>query len=501
MLRRLRSSCLQEHRRKTRTLIDPVELYRGNPLGFFVHGLRELRDPSWHAWRVVLRAAYGFGCANDEDLALFREVAQRGPPKRRVKELWCIVGRRGGKDSIASMIAVHAACYADEGVALRAGERTLVACFATKRDQAGDIIFKYVRAYFERLPEFHRLVEGHLPASASRPITLRNNTDIAVVTNNFRAPRGRPIACAIFDEVCFWLDENSATPDKETYAAVLPGMGTIPNAMLVGISSPYRQSGLAFEKWKNYFGKASDDVLVIQAPTRTFHPTFPQSIIDQALEDDPEAAAAEWLAQWRRDLADFVSREVVEACTIKGRFELPRAVGASHVAFCDPSGGSVDSMTMAIAHRSREGKGILDCLREARAPFVPADVVLEFIPVLKSYGISKVVGDHYGGAWVVEEFKKHGISYETSELNKTQIYAEFLPLLNSIRVELLDGTPEARRCFNQLVSLERRTARGGRDSIDHPAGLHDDVVNAAAGALVLVAGRASVADRWRKMYG
>jgi hypothetical protein len=37
----------------------------------------------------------------------------------------------------------------------------------------------------------------------------------------------------------------------------------------------------------------------------------------------------------------------------------------------------------------------------------------------------------------------------------------------------------------QLVSLERTCVRGGRDKIDHPRGLHDDISNAAAGALVL----------------
>jgi hypothetical protein len=42
------------------------------------------------------------------------------------------------------------------------------------------------------------------------------------------------------------------------------------------------------------------------------------------------------------------------------------------------------------------------------------------------------------------------------------------------------------------VSLERRTSRGGKDSIDHPPGGHDDLANAAAGALVIAA---SASDR------
>ena len=36
---------------------------------------------------------------------------------------------------------------------------------------------------------------------------------------------------------------------------------------------------------------------------------------------------------------------------------------------------------------------------------------------------------------------------------------------------------------------ERRTARGGKDSIDHPRGAHDDVANAVAGAIMLAGAR------------
>jgi hypothetical protein len=59
-------------------------------------------------------------------------------------------------------------------------------------------------------------------------------------------------------------------------------------------------------------------------------------------------------------------------------------------------------------------------------------------------------------------------------------------MLNAHRCSLLDN----RRLVLQLCSLERRVGRGGRDSIDHPVGAHDDVANAAAGALLLVGTRA-----------
>jgi hypothetical protein len=60
-----------------------------------------------------------------------------------------------------------------------------------------------------------------------------------------------------------------------------------------------------------------------------------------------------------------------------------------------------------------------------------------------------------------------------------------LPLLNSRKVQLLDD----RRLISQLHGLERRTARGGKDSIDHSPGAKDDVANSVAGALVLAAGK------------
>jgi hypothetical protein len=94
------------------------------------------------------------------------------------------------------------------------------------------------------------------------------------------------------------------------------------------------------------------------------------------------------------------------------------------------------------------------------------------------------VGDRYAGEWPREAFRKLGIEYEPSEKPKSLLYGEALPLLNAGRCELLDLP----RLIAQFCGLERRTARGGRDSIDHAPGAHDDTANAVAGALVLAAG-------------
>jgi hypothetical protein len=159
------------------------------------------------------------------------------------------------------------------------------------------------------------------------------------------------------------------------------------------------------------------------------------------------------------------------------------------VAFADPSGGRGDSFTLAIAHQepaptgTQAGRVVLDVLQAVAPPFDPETVVSSMAETLKSYGLQEVHGDQYAGEWVPAAFRRFGITYKPSELTRSELYLEVLPLFSQGRVELLD-LPVLR---TQLLLLERRTRAGGRDSVDHPRMAHDDHANAAAGALRLAA--------------
>ena len=216
------------------------------------------------------------------------------------------------------------------------------------------------------------------------------------------------------------------------------------------------------------------------------NPTVPQRVIDEATERDPAWAAAEYGAQFRSDVESFVSREAVEACVSLGVRERAPLSGLRYSAFVDPSGGSADSMTLAVGHRE-DTVVVVDAVREVKPPFSPEDVVDEFATLLKRYRIVKVPGDRYAGEWPREQFRKLGISYEPAAKPKSDLYRDLLPAINSRRVDLLDHP----RLVNQLVSLERRTARGGRDSIDHAPGAHDDIANAVAGVIAMFAKQSS----------
>jgi hypothetical protein len=435
-----------------------------------------IRDAeSWKTWRALLAAAFGLPL-DPYQAELFRQCTGRtAPPDAPVPYLWLICGRRGGKSFAKAIVACYLAAFRDWRTKLSPGERAVILLVAGDREQA-KILHRYIAGILAT-PLLASLVENMTADS----IDLQGGVTVEVVTRSYRAIRGRSVAVAILDELAFWRSDDSANPDSEVLNAIRPSMATFgSDAMVIAGSSPYARRGVLWDAFKRWFGKDDAENLVWQAPTRTMNPTVSQDFIDKEFERDPASATAEYFAEFRSDIAEFVSLDVLESCTADGLYELPPVSGTAYLAFCDPSGGSSDSMTLAIAHHD-DGVAVLDCVREVRAPFQPEAVVADFCRALASYGIGTVVGDRYGGEWPREQFSKRNVTYRPSERAKSDIYRDALPLLNSRKCQLLD----IRHLISQLHGLERRTARGGKDSIDHGPGQHDDVANAVAGAIVL----------------
>jgi hypothetical protein len=430
---------------------------------------------SWNTWRAVLKAAFAEPM-NDKEIATFRAVAEREPPTKRVSELACIVGRGGGKDSVASLIASCIAINFDGK--LRPGETATIALLAVDREQSG-IVKSYITAYFETIPALTKLVKS----IDKDGVTLNNGVQIVIATS-YRSVRGRSIICAIFDEVAFWRDDNFASPDNEVAAAVAPGLARMPNSMLILISTAHKRNGLLYEKWRNYYGKDDDDVLVVHGGTMRFNPLFNQRIIERQIAEDPQLYNAEYNSVWRDDLSSYISRELLDAAVDVGVTVRPPNAGTSYYAFADPSGGAHDSFTFAIAHREKNDIVVLDLLYERAPPFNPSETTAEIGKQLKNYGLTKIIGDRYAAQWVVESFSKVGIKYEQSERDRSQIYLDTLPLFASARVRLIDN----QRLIGQFSQLERRSFSGGRDKVDHGRAGRDDACNSAAGALILASG-------------
>lgn len=431
---------------------------------------------SWRSWRIFLRALFSLSMGL-KSRKVFEQHTQRKTLPSNVTEAWMVVGRRGGKSIIAALVAVFLACFKNYDAILGPGERGTLMVIAADRRQAR-VIMRYIVGLLESVPMLAALIERKRVES----IDLSNKITIEVHTASYRSTRGYSIVAAICDEISFWRSEESANPDTEVLNAIRPGMANVPGSLLLCISSPYARRGELWKAYQKHFSKEHDNVLVWQASTRQMNSTIPQSIIDQALQDDEASASAEYLGLFRTDIESYILLEALEAVTILSRRELLPNHRFRYAAFVDPSGGSKDSMTLCIAHKDKD-KIIIDCLREVKAPFSPESTVKEFCQVLKSYRIRAVQGDRYAGDWPREQFRKRGVRYIPSETPKSGLYQNFLPLVNSGKVELLDN----KRLRQQLLGLERRTARSGKDSIDHSPGSHDDVANVVAGVVGIIA--------------
>jgi hypothetical protein len=427
---------------------------------------------SWGPWVTALKAIFALPL-DEPELALYRQhTGGSAPPLAPAREAWLVVGRRGGKSLIAALVAVYLATCRTYRLAV--GERGMLMVIAADRRQAR-VVFRYIGGFLDAVPALAALVERRTRES----VYLTNGVTVEVHTASFRAVRGYTIVGVVADEIAYWPAEDSANPDIEILNAVRPGMATVPGALLLAISSPYARRGALWEAYQRNFGHDTG-VLVWQGETRAMNPTVDEAVIAAAYATDPTRAAAEYGARFRSDIETYVTREALDAAVTPGRQALPPVPGLFYTAFVDPSGGSQDAMTLAVAH-VEDGRLVLDQALERRPPFSPEAVVAEFAGTLAQYGVTLVVGDRYGGEWPRERFAAHGVEYVVAGRPKADLYRDTLPLLNSGRVELLDHS----RLLAQLLGLERRTGRSGRDSIDHAPGAHDDLANAACGALLL----------------
>lgn len=473
----------------------------------------------WTAWRAFLCALYALPMT-DQEFAIYQEcTGRKKPPSSPAIEAWCPTGRRARKSAIAALIGVFEGGFRDYTAYLAPGERATIPILGKNKTEA-EQIHTYAKAILFD-PSLHHLLEEEPGAET---IKLTTRVDLRIRAVSLTAGRSKTIPLALLDELAFFAVEG-AVPDIEVVRGIKPGMATVPDAKMFGLSSPYGMRGILYDKTRQYHPSAGEDeamrarkeeeadrkrVLVWKAPTLRMHDT-PQLRAEVAKEyaADPVSAAAEYGAEFREDADSFVLERVLDQAIVTGRFELApdQRRPQNYFAFVDPSGGSSDSLTLAIAHFEPDnpqgppapmpleidfdpqthapaaappGKLVLDLIREWRAPFKPEDVAEQAANEVKRYGLGKVTGDQYGGQWVPNAFRRHRVTYFPSIRNKSQIYLEFLHDLNSGHAVLLDH-PVMRA---QFLALDRRVARGGRESVDHTPGGHDDVANAVGGACV-----------------
>jgi hypothetical protein len=438
---------------------------------------------TWTPWFAFLRTLFGLELS-ENDLELFQACTGRSDaPDGAFTRAWLCCGRRSGKSRMLAMTAAFLAVFRDWRPYLSPGEVPTVMVIAADRKQAR-VIFRYTH-------EFIKALDGVSVVRETQEILeLSNGVSVEIMTADFRSVRGYTAVALLLDDVTFWPSENSNAA-AEVITALTPSMATVPGAMILCASSPYAKKGVLYDAYREHFAKNGHNVLFWKAATRVMNPSVPESFIADETAKHPASAAAEFGAEFRDDIESFVAPEIVDSAIIKGCTVIPPS-GESYHAFIDVSGGAKDSHTCAVAFKDVDAAAVLACARELKTASTES-VVSEFAAILQSYGLTSAYADRYGAAWTVDAFARYGIELKKSPLDRSGIYLNLLPALNAGQVKLLD-LPRLR---SQLLSLERRTLRGsGKDVVDHAAAGADDLINAAAGALVMTASAGRRQAQW-----
>ncbi len=441
---------------------------------------------SWSNWMVFLKALYSLPMSEDE-LDIYRYFTGRTtPPSEPFEESWICSGRRSGKSSIASVIAVFEALQGGWKERLSGGETPYIFCMANDKDQA-KLIWDYIRHLLQMAasPQIKREAAGQLD--------LVNGTSIIVKAGSLRSLRGYTLALAIIDECAFFYQEEGryANPLEEIVTALEPALiqakGKSPAAKIIGLSTPYTRSGLLWEKVQENLGNDSSDVLVWKSSTLDMNPSFSRKKIEKAVEKNPKMRS-EYFAEFREDISTLLDPSLLDsAMGGEGSRHLPLMYDPTkrYYAFLDPSSGRQDSFAMAIGFREGYSDQIVVArYQERTSPCDVAKVADEYADILKGYGLNRAISDRHASGWVETAFKKRHIDIEFTNQNKSDLYLEFAGLLATGRLWL----PYSDRLRSQFLGLERRLEKSGLEKVDHSpfGGPGDDVANAVAGLVTTI---------------
>lgn len=438
---------------------------------------------SWSRWFVALRCLYGLPI-HPRHYPLIQQCTGRDPtklPKDGFDVALMLCGRRSGKSRIAALCAAASAVLGDYSDKLAAGESGICAVMAPTRKQS-KILLDYLSAAFNA-PMLAQMVTRR----TREGFDLSNGNSISIISGDHKVARGFSYVNCTVDEMAFFGVDQEAKlrSDSELVRGIEPGLATT-GGKLIAITSPYARKGWCWDTYQRNFGNDNGRVLVWNAPSLVMNPaTLDPARVAARIEEDLQAAKSEYLGEFRDDVAAFVGRAAIEKLVIKGRTEIVPLPGRKYHAFVDMAGGvseKSDDAALAIAHVEHDII-VLDLLARYKPPFSPYAVIRSMVETLNRYGITSVVGDRFSPGFVAQTFAGHRIRYQQATADKSTLYAELLPRLGSGQIQLLDNDVS----IQQLCSLERRTRSGGKDTIDHPRGQHDDLANVLAGVVQMCA--------------
>jgi hypothetical protein len=433
-------------------------LAQGLTITEFIRHPQLLNDQSNSlAQGTILKSIYGLELSDAELEIYYRGTGREVYDAREQREITVLAGRRSGKTGkIGAPVGLYEA-FRDHRIPR--GERACVVLIAPTIAQA-----EIARDYMYNGILSSPILSARVAKCRKNEIMLKSRITILCCACSSISLRGMAVVAAILDEVSFMRNEQTSVHcDEDVLAALRPAMITFPESKLIKITTPHAKRGVV---WNEYRRRPELNYPVWQLSTTEMNPTVSAELLEQERERSLENFKREFLAEFTDNVVSWIEPEVLDACSVQGRKELPRVNDGTYVAAVDPAFKQSD-FGLAIAHRTSGGLIVLDYVARwtgtKKAPLGFERVCREIADILRGYGINEVQGDQYAAAAIQQEFLKLGIRYREKTFNRQtrpQLFNNLKHLLLQRKIELLDQ-PEL---LQQLRALEEyKMADGGID--------------------------------------
>lgn len=414
-----------------------------------------------------------------------------------------ICGRRSGKSTLASILAIFCAIKINWKPFLSKTPSATVLVLSHTKEFSEEIL-DILRTIVELSPVLNRLKDLAKKDSQSTfnlkvPFRDKNGkmvysrVTIKVGAASKRTTRGKAVCTLLADETCFWgSDEGSKETDEEIFRAVRPSLLQFgEHGSMFKLSSPGIKQGVLYnEHIKWLAGELPANYVVFKSPSWFWNTTLPVGEFAKEYLLDPVGFATEFRADFVDSISNFILPEFVDLCVQRGITFLPPEPKGTDVVYTAAIDAAFKNdrftFTLVGSVGGKIRQYIMKGWEGSRKTPVSAHEVAEYIQkICQQYGISRVHADQFAFQPLREIFDKFGITLEENVFTnkfKQQIYFNLKKLIHNQQLDILDNKAE----ITEIKQLQVEQSSTGTVKIGHPVGGHDDYVAATAVATYLL---------------
>ena len=388
------------------------------------------------------------------------------------KANWLLLaGRRSGKSLLSDIIACYEALVPSFEGMTRQDEERYVLLVSVRQDSAQ----LHIRN-IAKLLRHNKKIGAVIEKVAEDRIILKTGVVILSLPASARAARGYTASTLVFDEAAFYVDTNGNSSAEAIYTALEPTTATFGEmARIVITTSVGAKSGLVFDLYDRAISGELEDYFITKVPTTEMNPKVAQRTISAALKRDPEAGAAEYLAEFRERSEAFFSSEMIDRC-IDRSFKFPAFKKKDHdivIMAIDPA-LLRDRYAYAVGH-FQDGTVIIDYVKALKPPVDPNEAESLIAVLNDKYKPFKILCDN---ASTVQRLKPKIKAMEYAPFTrpmKLKIYGSLKEAINLETIVLPNDT----ELIDELKSLQ---IRNGNDIAAPKSGrvTHDDLADCIA---------------------